>query len=67
MENQSSIPISKRSGVGLGTMFMILKAMDSESEHAALGIVALVFVAAFYIVADGIKNRRQNVDKKQDN
>ena len=67
MENQSSMPISKRSSVGLGSMFFVLKALESESKHVALAIVSLVIMAAIYIIADGIKNRRQNVDKKQDN
>ncbi len=59
MENQNSVPISKRSGFGFGSMYLIVRAMESESEHVVLGIVSLVTVAAIYIIADGIKNRRR--------
>lgn len=60
MENQNAIPISKRSGFGLGTMLIIAKLSESMDEHAALAMILITVLAALYMIADGIKDRRRN-------
>ena len=55
---------------GGGAMVIIMglcNATPEQAELAALGMKLIFSLAVVYIVADGIKNRRQNVDKKQDN
>lgn len=64
MENQNGIPISKRSGFGIATMLLIAKLSESTDEHAALAMILITVLAALYMVADEIKDRRRNgIDK----
>ncbi len=62
MDNQNGIPISKRSGFGLATMLLIAELSKSANEHAPMAMILVTVLAALYMIADEIKDRRHAKD-----
>ncbi len=62
MDNQNGIPISKRSGFGIATMLLIAELSKSTAEHAAMAMILVTVLAALYMIADEIKDRRNAKD-----
>ncbi len=59
---QNSIPLSKRALAAGGVSWLISQVSNSESKHAAMAMILVTVLAAFYMIADEIKDRRHAKD-----
>ncbi len=58
----NNIGVSKRSGIIITAMFMLMKLSDSDGKYVLPVIGGIVILGVFYMVMNEIKDRR-NGDK----